>query len=147
MEREAVSKVRQSARGEDCTLRFPGICNWNNETTVFCHSNRSSDGKGMGMKAKIGAYGCSACHDVLDGRAPRPPGMTYEAMQDLFDEGVQATQARLSEKGMPITDEPAKRAHKVANKLAEGGHTKKQKRKLVSERAKNMKAMIKAKAK
>lgn len=141
-----MSKVRQSARGEECTLRFPEVCNWNPETTVFCHSNRQADGKGMGMKARIGAYGCSACHDVLDGRAHRPIGMSYEQMQDLFDAGVKRTQERLSEKGLPITDDPVKRAHKVAKKLAEGGHTKKAKRKLVSEWAKNMKAMIKAKA-
>lgn len=139
-----MSKVRESARGEDCALRFPGICNFDPATTVFCHSNRISDGKGMGMKAKIGAYGCSACHDVLDGRAPRPDWMTYDAMQSLFDAGVKVTQARLKAKGLPTTDEPAKRARKVANKLAKGGHTKKQKRKLVSEWAKNMKAMIKA---
>lgn len=138
-----MSKVRESARFEECTLRFPGVCNFDPATTVFCHSNRISDGKGMGMKAKIGAYGCSACHDVLDGRAPRPDWMTYEAMQDLFDAAVKVTQARLEEKGLPITDEPAKRAFKVAKKLAKGGHTKKQKRKLVSEWAKNMKAMIK----
>lgn len=139
-----MSKVRESARGEDCTLRFPGVCNFDVATTVFCHSNRLSDGKGMGMKAKIGAYGCSSCHDVLDGRAPRPEWMTYDAMQDLFDAGVKATQERLTEKGLPTTDDHAKAARKVAKKLATGGHTKKQKRKLVNEWAKNMKAMIKA---
>jgi hypothetical protein len=139
-----MSKVRESARMEDCTMRFPGVCNFDPSTTVFCHSNRLSDGKGMGMKAKIGAYGCSACHDVLDGRAPRPNGMTYEAMQDLFDEGVKVTQARLQSKGLPIEDDHGKKAMRVAQKLAKGGHTKKSKRKLVSEWAKNMKALIKA---
>ncbi|MBC7213069.1 MAG: DUF1364 family protein, partial [Pseudomonas sp.] len=26
-------KVRESARGQDCTVRIPGICNFNPETT------------------------------------------------------------------------------------------------------------------
>jgi hypothetical protein len=139
-----MSKVRESARGEDCTLRLPGICNWNNETTVFCHSNRLGDGKGMGMKAKIGAYGCSSCHAVLDGQLPRPAHLTYEQVQGLFDNGVKATQSILERKGLPITDEPIKRAYKAARKIAKGGHTKKGKRKLVSDWAKAMKEMIKA---
>jgi Protein of unknown function (DUF1364) len=140
-----MNKVRESARGEDCTLRFPDVCNFNPETTVFCHSNRISDGKGMGMKARIGAYGCSDCHDVLDGRAPRPEWMDYDQMQDRFDAGVKTTQARLEAKGLPITDDPVKGAYKAASKLAKGGHTMKHKRKLVNEWAKNMKAMIKGK--
>jgi hypothetical protein len=139
-----MSKVRESARGEDCTLELPGICNCNPETTVFCHSNRLADGKGMGMKAKTGAYGCSSCHDVLDGRAPRPQWMSYDDMQQFFDEAVKRTQDRLEAKGLPIIDEPVKKAYKLAKTLAKGGHTKKAKRKLVSEWAKNMKAMIKA---
>lgn len=139
-----MSKVRESARGEDCTLRLPGVCNFNPETTVFCHSNRIADGKGMGIKAKTGAYGCSSCHDVLDGRAPRPEGMSYDDMQDLFDAGVEKTKARLEAKGLPTEDDYAKAARKTANKLAKGGHSKLGKRKLVNDWAKNMKAMIKA---
>lgn len=139
-----MGKVRESARNEACTLRFPGVCNFNEETTVFCHSNRLEDGKGMGLKAKVGAYGCSACHDVLDGRAPRPEGMSFEAMQERFDEAVEATKQRLVAKGLPTVDDHKKAAMKTAKKLAKGGHSKFGKRKLVSEWAKQMKAMIKA---
>lgn len=45
-------------------------CNYNPETTVFCHINSADAGKGMGLKASdlFGFYGCSECHNVLDGR-------------------------------------------------------------------------------
>lgn len=140
-----MSKVRESAGGETCTLRFPGVCNFNEETTVFCHSNRLEDGKGMGLKAKVGAYGCSACHDVLDGRAPRPDGMSYEAMQERFDDAVSATQARLTAKGLSTYDDHVKSARKSARKLASGKLSGKAKGKEVSKWAQSMKAMIKAK--
>lgn len=60
-----MSKITQSAKGEDCTVRVVGICNSNPETTVFAHLN----GAGMGMKHKDlhGAYACSRCHSFLDG--------------------------------------------------------------------------------
>lgn len=67
--RPKMTPIRASARGQDCTLRFPGICNRNPETTAWCHSNRLEDGKGMGLKAPDhhGCYGCSDCHAWLDG--------------------------------------------------------------------------------
>ncbi|PRC92654.1 nuclease domain-containing protein [Solimicrobium silvestre] len=67
--RPKTTKIRQSARMQDCTFRFPAICNYNPETTVWCHSNEIEDGKGAGLKARDeeGAYGCSACHAFYDG--------------------------------------------------------------------------------
>ncbi len=41
-------KVRESARGQDCTVRLIGICNFNPETTVLAHLPCGQ--KGMGMK-------------------------------------------------------------------------------------------------
>jgi hypothetical protein len=62
------TKMRESARGEDCTLQIPGVCNGNPETTVLCHLPDES--KGMGRKSDdiCAAYGCSDCHDAIDGR-------------------------------------------------------------------------------
>lgn len=61
--------LRASARGQDCTLRLPGVCNGNPETTVLAHG--PFGGKGMGLKGDDtwAAFACSACHDVADGRA------------------------------------------------------------------------------
>lgn len=66
MKRIKSKKITQSAKGADCTLRIPGVCNFNPETTVFAHLN----GGGMGTKHSDlhGCYSCSSCHDWLDGR-------------------------------------------------------------------------------
>ncbi|KAF1042575.1 MAG: putative nuclease YbcO [Herbaspirillum frisingense] len=100
--RPKTTKIRSSARDQECTLRFPLVCNHRTDTTVLCHSNQLKDGKGMGLKAPDtrAAYGCSACHDVLDGRAPRPNGFTYEAMQEAFEEGVRCTHTILARMGL-----------------------------------------------
>lgn len=65
-----MSKARNSARGQDCTARIPGYCNGNPETTVLAHL----PGGGMARKRRDihGAYCCSDCHDVLDGRRKTP---------------------------------------------------------------------------
>jgi hypothetical protein len=98
--RQKLSKIRSAARDQDCTLGFP-VCNGSNETTVLCHSNLLEDGKGMGLKAsdESGAFGCSACHDVLDGRAPRPAGFTYDQMISQFRQAVAATHVVLRRLG------------------------------------------------
>ena len=65
MKRKKQDKYTKSSRGQECQIRLPG-CNGNPETTVPCHLN----GGGMGTKsANIHiAYGCSNCHDLVDGR-------------------------------------------------------------------------------
>lgn len=85
--------ARSSAREQECTLRFPG-CNYRTDTTVLCHSNLLEHGKGMGLKApdKYAAYGCCACHDMLDGRARRPDWFSYEDMIAGFLRAMEATQ-------------------------------------------------------
>ena len=61
-----MSKITESARGEDCLIRIPGVCLHDPETTVFAHAN------GGGMARKMpdseGAYSCAACHDAVDRR-------------------------------------------------------------------------------
>ena len=63
------NKLRQSARGRDCTLRLPGICSGDPETVVLCHLPVGM--KGMGMKSPdlFAVFGCCNCHAVIDGRA------------------------------------------------------------------------------
>jgi hypothetical protein len=61
--------LRKLARGRDCQLRLPGICNWNPETTVLCHIRRAGNA-GVGQKPihLCAVIACSDCHDVLDRR-------------------------------------------------------------------------------
>lgn len=68
MTRIVSKKLRDSARGRDCTLRLPGVCSHNPETTVLAHLPCGQ--KGMGMKGPdlLALFACGACHDRLDFR-------------------------------------------------------------------------------
>lgn len=61
-------KIRNAARGQNCTLRL-SECNFNPETTVLAHL--PSGTKGVGMKGfdTVAVFACSSCHDAIDGRA------------------------------------------------------------------------------
>lgn len=50
-------------------IRLPGICNFDDSTTVLAHI-RLIGVSGMGLKAPdlLASYSCSACHDVCDSR-------------------------------------------------------------------------------
>lgn len=99
-----MTPIRKAARGEACTLLIPGVCNGDPDTTVLCHSNALADGKGMGLKAPDTAacFGCAACHDVLDGRRPRPDGITLHMVLGAFVRAVAKTHERLKMKGIPV---------------------------------------------
>jgi len=67
--------IKDAARGAPCSARFNGICNFNPETTVWCHMNGARYGKGTGSKAHdvCGFDGCSSCHEYFDrGHATHP---------------------------------------------------------------------------
>ena len=55
------SKDYDSAKGEDCTLRLVGICNFKSETTIAAHIGRR---RGMGIKCgdNMVVYACGDCH-------------------------------------------------------------------------------------
>lgn len=97
-----MTPIRKAAQGEDCTIQIPGVCNCDPATTVLCHSNRLADGKGMGLKAPdtAAAFGCSACHDVLDGRRARPEWLSLDMLLVAFDAAVVRTHEILKRKGL-----------------------------------------------
>ena len=59
-------KLRDSARGQACTLEVYSVCNGNPETTVLAHIQTM--GGGMGTKADdiSACFACSSCHEWLD---------------------------------------------------------------------------------
>ena len=63
----AVKDLRKLARMQDCMIRIPGYCTHNPEETVLCHV-RLAGITGIGRKSPdlIGAWGCAACHSILD---------------------------------------------------------------------------------
>ena len=69
-----MSKLRKSAKMQQCTLQIPGVCNYDIETTVLAHlPDETGTGK-MGGKSDdwIACFACSDCHDVIDGRVKDP---------------------------------------------------------------------------
>ncbi len=65
-----MTKLRRAAQGKPCLGRFPGICNFDESTTVLAHLRRGGIAgtgyKGAGDLASIRL--CSSCHDALDRR-------------------------------------------------------------------------------
>src|SRR5205814_5397020 len=81
-------RIRDSARGEECTVRLPG-CTGGTEATIWSHYRGSAGGKGMGLKAsdRAGAYACTFCDAAYDGQRPRPAGMSKAAVDLAWHEG------------------------------------------------------------
>ena len=96
-----MSKITQSAKGEECQVRLPGVCNFNPQTTVWAHANGLAAGKGIGKKSPdaLGTYACSACHDVIDGRV-HPRNLERHEIQLAFHEGHQRSFILLEAKGL-----------------------------------------------
>jgi hypothetical protein len=86
--------LRKQAKGRDCTVRLPSICNHNSETVVLAHI-RMLGISGMGLKADdlLGAWACSACHDAIDRRAHTDLERDYVRLAHL--EGMARTIAQL----------------------------------------------------
>jgi len=72
-------KMRDSARNEQCTLNLVGACNYDPSTTVLAHLPDESNGMGKKADDLSACYACSACHDVIDRRAPWPGAEHYHA--------------------------------------------------------------------
>lgn len=89
-------KIRDSAKGEDCSLRLVNCSS--NETVVLAHIGRN---RGMGIKCgdHFAVYACSNCHDVIDGRVNDSQGLDleYEKLRALEE-----TQLKLINKGLVI---------------------------------------------
>jgi len=97
------SKLRKAARGRDCQVRVPGICNYDPATTVLAHLN----GGGIGRKRHDlhAAWCCSACHAWLDGGYANDEQCSGRTERDIYHlDGVIRTQEILIQEG--ILDAP-----------------------------------------
>lgn len=83
-------KIRESARGEDCTLRVSHQCQ-DGETVVFCHLNTPFKGVAIKSPDLFGVYGCYHCHVLLDSSK-----VDYQDQQRALFE----TQYKLYQKGL-----------------------------------------------
>ena len=80
--------LRDEARGRECQVRIPGVCNRDDNTTVLAHLN----GAGLALKSdnRHAAICCSSCHDLVDSR--RPSHFTNDEIRLMFLDGVIRTQ-------------------------------------------------------
>lgn len=97
--RHESKKLRESARGQDCTVRIPGYCNYDKSTVVLAHLN----GGGMGTKKSdlFAAFACSSCHDVLDWRV-KARQYTMDEIELMHREGVERTQQHWLDVGLVV---------------------------------------------
>ncbi len=61
-------KILDCAHNEECTIQIAGVCNYDPATTVFMHFPDESHGMSKKSDDLSGGFGCSACHDAVDGR-------------------------------------------------------------------------------
>jgi hypothetical protein len=92
--------LRKEARGRGCTVRIPGVCNFNSETVVLAHI-RLAGISGMGMKSPdlLGAWACSACHDEIDGRTHKS-GLSRDELRLTHYDGMARTIVQLEKEGL-----------------------------------------------
>lgn len=123
------TKLRNSAKGQDCTFQIPGVCCCDPERTMLCHI--SDEAKGMGNKAHdySAAFGCHECHTAIDQhRLSKEDELFYSmrGMQRTWDFWVNAglivlpvdpvTAKRRPQKKSTIPSRPLRSGSKFARK-------------------------------
>lgn len=91
----------------DCTLRIPGVCNYDPETTVYAHAPCVDKGWALKSPDWWGCYSCHRCHKYLDGEIFRDPEILklpvkyHRVIRDgYFAPGIYETQKILRQEGL-----------------------------------------------
>ncbi len=87
----ANSKIRQSAKGEECSLRVSENCTDEHGSVVACHLNSNYRGVGYKSPDLFIVYGCFFCHQMLD--------KSEVSAEDQL-RAMQETQMKLLDKGL-----------------------------------------------
>lgn len=92
-----MANLRKEARGRECQIRIPGICNGNPETVVLAHYRLTGTcGTAIKPPDEQGAWGCGACHDECDRRTRL---IDNDTARLYHAEGVMRTQYILRKEG------------------------------------------------
>lgn len=92
-----MSKLTREARGRECQVRIPGVCNFNPETTVLAHYRLAGTcGTAIKPDDTQAAWACSACHDEVDRRTRL---IDANEARLMHAEGVMRTQEILRKEG------------------------------------------------
>ena len=95
-----MSKLREAARGMDCQVRLPG-CNFDPATTCLAHYRLAGTcGTGMKPPDLLGAWACSSCHDLCDGRHRIVGGLNHADIRLAHAEGCLRTLNELIKRGL-----------------------------------------------
>lgn len=109
------TKLRNSAKGQNCMFQIPGICCHDPEKTVLCHIR--DDSKGTGNKAAdySAAFGCFSCHEAIDQHRLSKEDELFYSMR-----AMQRTWAIWVDAGLivlPVDADTAKRRPKKKSKI------------------------------
>ena len=110
------NKIRNSAKGETCTLQIFGICNNDPSTTVLAHIHDETFGASQKADDCSAIYACSACHDEIDRRTRKLP---VEKLTWYLLRALQRTIRRQIERGLivyPITIETPASARPIKSR-------------------------------
>ena len=90
--------LRKEAKGRECQVRLPGVCNFDPETTVLAHYRKAGI-TGIGEKApdQLGAWACYNCHMAVDGQMKTHYSRDELELHHL--QGIAKTQAILIGEG------------------------------------------------
>lgn len=97
-QRHKFPKLTKSCEGQLCKLRISPDCLYNQ--SVPCHVNLNGSGMGTKVSDLFIVDACYNCHQILDGHAPRPEGMTRQDVLLRAAAGMQETQQRFLDEGL-----------------------------------------------
>jgi len=114
-----IKQIRDSARGQICTVQIPGVCNYDEQTTVLAHYQAPGHG-GMGTKSddSSAAYACSKCHDILDRRVPWTRGIHEQEREWYWFRAMRRTWKLLLENEVLTTGKSGTYKQGVADRTA-----------------------------
>lgn len=92
-----MSSLRKFAKGQDCALRIPNICNHNPETVVGAHVKPQGFGA-MGSKPSdlFIVHACSGCHAFIDRNYANMGWTRQEVEVELFRALIETQERALS---------------------------------------------------
>ena len=94
-----MSRLTESAQGEEYCLRLYPYCNCNTETTVLAHINCIDKGTSKKSPDWWAVYACSTCHDIIDGKNINH-ALSKSEITECILRAIYLTQKRMIEKGL-----------------------------------------------
>jgi hypothetical protein len=95
--RKKQDKFTKSAKGQDCTVNYPG-CSFQDGTTRFAHLRNNTTGYGTKEQNIHGAYACQHCEDIYSGLSNT--NLPYFSIELHFLQAIIKTQKEMIKNGV-----------------------------------------------